>query len=121
MKDEIGYADKMNSMPKYVVSDAAIKTDWNNTHVIKGDVQKELAELKGKPGQDILVFGSATLVNSLLQSGLIDEYRLMLFPLVLGSGKRLWQDGSKVSSLELVEAKTFSTGVVNLIYKKEVK
>src|SRR3981081_2280887 len=89
MTDGGWYAEKMNSMPKYVASSTLDKAEWNNSTVIKGDVAKEVARLKQQPGQNILIFGSGELVNSLLQQELIDELRLLVHPVVLGRGKRL--------------------------------
>jgi dihydrofolate reductase len=102
--DEVGFADKMNSMPKYVVSTTLESPDWNNTTVIKGNVADEVAKLKEQPGGDILVNGSGKLVHALVQSQLVDEYRLMVFPTVLGAGKRLF-DGGDTADLRLVESK----------------
>jgi dihydrofolate reductase len=100
------FADKFNTMPKYVVSTTMEEaTEWDNSTVIKGDLAEEVAKLKQQPGGDILVNGSAQLVHALMQEGLIDEYRLMVFPVVLGSGKRLFDDTSKAIPLKLVDSK----------------
>lgn len=116
MTDEEGFADKINSMPKVVVSTTLEEPlEWNAT-LIKGDVAKEVSKLKQQPGGDILIYGSRQLVNTLVQHDLIDEYRLMVFPVVLGSGKRLFRDGSK-TTLRLVETKTFGSGIVLLSYQ----
>jgi dihydrofolate reductase len=117
MKDEWGFADKMNSMPKFVVSATLKETGWNNSRVIKENVAEEVAKLKRQTERDILVYGSADLVHSLMRYDLIDEYRLMVFPIILGTGKRLFGDGSDTTVLRLVEAKTFSSGVVLLTYQ----
>ena len=115
-KDEAGFADRMNGMPKYVVS-ATLKTaDWNNSSILQGDVAAEVAQLKQSDGQPILVAGSAQLVHTLRQHNLVDEYRLMVHPIVLGGGKRLFQEGAGATSLKLVDTKTFSTGIVLLTY-----
>ena len=114
--DETGFADKMNNLPKYVVSTTLEKAEWNNSAIIKGNVKEEILKLKRQPGQDILVAGSAILVNTLIQDNLVDEYRLLTYPLILGGGKRLFQDGIK-ANLKLVETKTFGTGVVLLRYQ----
>jgi dihydrofolate reductase len=116
MTDEMGFADRMNSLPKYVVSTTLEEVTWNNSRLIKGNVAEEVSRLKQQPGQDILVGGSATLVQTLMQHGLIDEYRLLVYPVVLGKGKRLFRDGSHVT-LRLVEAKAFGSGVVFLRYE----
>jgi dihydrofolate reductase len=112
------YADMMNGYPKYVVSRTLKEPlGWNNSTLIEGDVAEEVSRLKQQPGKDILIFGSADLVNALMQHDLIDEYRLMIFPVVLGKGKRLFGDGIDMKYLELVGTETFSTGVVYLTYR----
>jgi dihydrofolate reductase len=110
------YADRMNSLPKYVATSTLDKAEWNNSTIVKGDVSKEVAKLKQQPGEDILIFGSAALVNGLLQHKLIDELRLLVHPVVLGRGKRLFAEGSPVG-LEAVEAKVFGSGIVLLVFK----
>src|SRR3977135_1681054 len=91
------YADRMNSLPKYVVSSTLDKAEWNNSTIIKGDLATEVAKLKEQTGQDILVFGSIELVNGLLRHGLLDEIRLLVHPVVLGRGKRLFAEGPPVA------------------------
>jgi len=115
--DEQGFADRMNSLPKFVVSTTLEKVEWNNSRLIKGNIADAVAELKQQPGQDILVYGSARLVQHLMAHHLIDEYRLMVHPVVLGSGKRLFGDGSAPNVLRLVETKAFSSGIVLLSYQ----
>jgi len=114
--DEAGYADRMNSLPKYVVSTTLESADWNNTTIIKSDVAAEVAKLKDEPGQDILIFGSAELVDALADHGLIDEYRLMTFPVVVGSGKRMFKEGRSKLTLELGKTATFPNGVTVASY-----
>jgi dihydrofolate reductase len=116
MKDGGWYADRMNSLPKYVVSSTLDKAEWNNSTIIKGDVAKEVARLKEQPGQNLLIFGSGELVNGLLRHGLIDEIRLLVHPVVLGRGKRLFADGSPVG-LTAADAKVFGSGIVLLVLK----
>lgn len=118
MTEQYGeYADMMNGYPKFVVSTTLEEPlEWNNSTLIKGNVAEEVSRLKQQPGKDILIFGSGDLVNTLMQHDLIDEYRLMVFPVVVGSGKRLFGDGT-VKTLELVETKTFGSGVVVLTYQ----
>ena len=99
------FADKFNNMPKYVVSTTLDEPEWNNSTVIKGDVAEAVAKLKEQPGGDILVNGSAQLVEALVEHDLVDEYRLMVFPVVLGGGKRLFDETSKAVALKLVESK----------------
>ncbi len=111
------YTDMMNGYPKYVVSTTLEEPlAWNNSTLIKGNVAEEVLRLKQQPGKDILVFGSGRLVNALMQHDLIDEYRLMVFPIVLGSGQRLFEEGSDAKVLRLVETKTLGSGVVVLSY-----
>jgi len=114
--DEHGFADRMNNYPKYVVSTTLQKGTWNNSHLIKANIPDEIAKLKQQSGRDILVGGSGTLVQTLIQHNLVDEYHLLIYPVVLGSGKRFFLDGSK-TTLKLVETKTFPTGVVALTYQ----
>jgi dihydrofolate reductase len=99
------FADKFNNMSKYVVSTTLDEPEWNNSTVIKENVEEEVSKLKQEPGGDILVNGSATLVHALREQDLIDEYRLMVFPVVLGSGKRLFSDETDTTALRLVESK----------------
>jgi dihydrofolate reductase len=99
------FADRFNTMPKYVASTTLGEGEWNNSTVIKGDVAKEVSKLRQQPGGDILVNGSAQLVQTLMQHDLVDEYRLMVFPVVLGSGKRLFPQESDSTALRLVDVK----------------
>jgi class 3 adenylate cyclase/dihydrofolate reductase len=115
-KDE-GFADRMNTIPKYVVSRSLRTADWQNTTIIRGDPATALAELKRQPGGDILLLGSADLLNSLVKHDVIDEYRLMVFPVVLGSGKRLFRDATDITHLQLVDARAFTSGVTVLTYR----
>jgi dihydrofolate reductase len=105
------FADKMNSMPKYVVTTTLDGLEWNNSTPIKGNVPEEVAKLKEQDGGPILVAGSRTLVHTLMEHDLVDEYRLMVFPVVLGSGNRLFPESPDKTPLELVDTKTFATGV----------
>jgi dihydrofolate reductase len=114
--NENGFADKMNSMRKYVVSSRLKRADWNNTTIINGDVPKEISRIKNESGRDIEVFGSAKLVQTLTQHGLVDEFSLLVFPVILGGGKRLFADGNKLP-MTLVETRKFSKGVVLLRYR----
>jgi dihydrofolate reductase len=115
--DEAGFADRMNNMPKYVASTTLTDPEWNNSTVIEGDVAEAVAKLKEEPGQDILIAGSAQLVQTLREHDLVDEYRLLVYPIVLGSGKRLFGDGGTVS-LRPAETKTFDSGVVLVSYRR---
>ena len=110
--DEIGFADKMNDMRKVVVSTTLEQPDWNNSTVVKGNLADEIGRLKQEDGGDILVAGSAQLVQALLEHDLVDEFRLMVFPVVLGSGKRLFGDGAASKPLRVAEAKQAGVVVV---------
>jgi dihydrofolate reductase len=111
------FADKFNSMPKYVVSSTLEKPDWNNSTVLKGDVAEEVAKLKREHGGDIVVHGSARLVQTLIELGLVDELRLMVYPVVLGSGKRLFGETSDKKPLRLVDSKVVGDGVSILVFE----
>src|SRR5829696_9281951 len=112
------FADKFNTMPKYVVSSTLGEPTWNNSTVITGDVAGEVAALKEQEGGDILVNGSGRLVKTLMENDLVDEYRLMVFPIVLGSGKRLFAEGVGKTQLRLAETKPVGPdGVVILTYR----
>jgi dihydrofolate reductase len=112
------FAEKFNGMPKYVVSATLREPEWNNTEVIRENVPQEVAKLKQAEGGDILVNGSAQLVETLLEHDLVDEYRLMVFPVVLGSGKRLFHDTRAAKPLQLVESRPVGPdGVVILTYR----
>ena len=115
------YADMMNGYPKFVVSTTLEGVEWNNSRLIKGNVAEEVSRLKQQPGKDILIFGSGDLMNTLMQHDLIDEYRLMVFPVVVGSGKRLFGDDIEKRILRLIETKTFGSGVVVLYYRPAVE
>jgi dihydrofolate reductase len=106
----------MNSLPKHVVSTTLAEMTWNAT-LLRGDLTEALSRLKQENGQDILIFGSSQLVHTLHERGLIDEYRLMVYPVVLGSGKRLFPDGNEKKMLTLAESRPFPSGVVLLTYR----
>jgi dihydrofolate reductase len=109
-------APYFNNVRKYVVSTTLDEVEWNNSKLIKGDFVEEITKLKQQDGQDITVHGSATLVQTLMQHGLVDRYRLLVYPVVVGKGKRLFQAGT-TATLKLVEARSFSSGVAALIYE----
>jgi dihydrofolate reductase len=110
--------DHINRVRKYVVSGTLQEPlEWQNSTLIKGDIAEEIAKLKRQPGKDITIIGSGSLVRSLLRDGLLDELGLMVHPIVLGSGKRLFEDGSDRKPLELVDSRTFGTGVLYLTYQ----
>jgi len=110
------FGEKMNSMPKYVVSSTLDKVEWAGSKLITGNVFDEVRKLKKAPGQDLLLSGSAQLFNALAQENLIDLYRFMLHPIVLGKGKRLFADGVDQRVLTLTESKAFAAGIVILEY-----
>ena len=110
--------DYINSVPKFVVSGTlAEPLEWNNSALIKGSVAEKLTELKRRSGKNITIIGSGALVRSLLREGLLDELRLMVHPIVVGRGKRLFEDGREQKALELVDSRTFGTGVLYLTYR----
>jgi len=115
VKGEFG--DRFNSMPKYVVSSTLEEPAWNNSTVLKGDVVEEVSKLRQELDGDIVVHGSAQLAQSLLEHDLVDELRLMVFPVVLGSGKRLFGETSDKKPLRLVDSRTVGDGVAILIYQ----
>jgi dihydrofolate reductase len=113
------FADKFNNMPKYVVSTTLSDPEWNNTTVIKDDIAGAVSKLKDEVEGDILVNGSMTLLKALMEDDLVDEYRLMVFPIVLGQGKRLFTDGGPESTLKLTDSKPVGPdGVIVLTYQK---
>ncbi|MDQ6831807.1 MAG: dihydrofolate reductase family protein [Chloroflexota bacterium] len=110
------FTARMNDTPKYVVSTTLETAEWQNSTLINGNVVEEITRLKQQPGKNIGVTGSATLVRSLLRDNLLDELRLMVHPIVVGSGKRLFEHGGDPLPLKLVDSRTFSTGVLSLTY-----
>jgi dihydrofolate reductase len=108
------FAVRMNALPKYVATRTPRQLEWNAS-AIEGDVPAAVAELKRQPGQDILIYGSGELVSTLTRHNLIDEYRLLVFPVVLGSGKRLFDGVKDAPALRLADTLTFSSGVVALV------
>lgn len=112
-RSEIGeFADKMNAMPKHVVSTTLRDPKWNNSRVINGDVAGEVTRFKKQEGGPILVVGSRTLVHTLMEHDRVDEYRIMIFPVLLGSGRRLFPETQHKTVLRLADTRTFSSGVV---------
>jgi dihydrofolate reductase len=112
------FADKMNSMPKHVVSSTLTDPEWDNTTVIDGDVAAEVAKLKEGEGGPILIAGSRTLLHSLIPTGLIDEYRLMIFPVAVGSGARMWPESPDKLALDLADTRRYDSGVVVNVYRR---
>ena len=110
------FADPINRMPKYVVSNSLQKADWNNSHILR-DVAGEVAALKNTEGGNILVYGSATLVKALLHHDLIDELRLMVYPLSIGGGLRLFDDGLELKKFSLTHSQATGNGILILEYQ----
>ena len=113
------FAVKVNAMPKYVASTTLKNPEWSNSHVLQGDTAKAVAKLKTEIKGDILVAGSRTLVRTLKEADLVDEYRLMIFPIVLGSGMRLFDTAEEALTLKLAGTQAFACGVVVLTYHPE--
>ncbi len=116
--DEAGFAEKMNAMPKYVFSRTLDETTWSNSTLLRGDVADEVPRLKEQVDGDILVAGSRTLVHDLFRQDLVDELRLMIFPVVLGSGARVYPDSERKIPLELADTRTYESGVVVQVYRR---
>ncbi len=117
LADDPIVAGKMNSIPKLVFSRTLERADWNNTRLVKGDAAPEIARLKQEPGQNWYIFGSANLAASLIAQCLVDEFRLMINPLILGSGRPLFQNGQDRQKLKLKHARTFQNGNVLFYYE----
>lgn len=115
--DDMGPASKLNSVSKFVVSSTLKKVEWNNSTIIKENIVAEIAKLKQQPGREIQIEGSATLVQSLMGADLIDEYRFLVHPIIMGSGKHFFKDGMHTTGLKLVKTKTLDKGVVLLCYQ----
>lgn len=113
-------APYFNSVRKYVVSNTLTHADWNNSQIISGDVVAAIKALKAQEGRDIIVHGSATLVQMLIQQGLVDRLRLLVYPVIIGTGIRLFQEGT-TGTFSLVEARSVGAGVAALIYAPETK
>ena len=109
--DPTGISDYLNRVQKYVVSSTTIDPQWQNSTVLSGDLVEKVRALKAQPGQDIVVTGSITLCQTLIGAGLVDEYRLFVYPLVQGRGRRLFPEGFECPKLRLVEAKAFRSGI----------
>lgn len=118
---EKAYARKLNAMRKIVFSKTLPTVEWNNSSLLKEVLPEEITKLKQEPGRDMLIYGSASIVRTLTNLGLIDEYQLLVHPVVLGGGKPLFQDIRDRRKLRLVKTKTFSSGVVGLYYQPDNK
>ncbi|HEY0317990.1 MAG TPA: dihydrofolate reductase family protein [Solirubrobacterales bacterium] len=117
MEDEVGFAEKMNTMPKYVFSNTLEQADWDNTTILSGDFATEISNLKQDVDGVILVAGSRRLVQGLIEHDLLDELRLMIFPVILGSGKRLFGETEDKKRLKLADSKVVGDGVAVLTYE----
>ena len=116
--NEDGLADKINSVPKYVVSTKLKKADWNNSTIIRENVVEEITRLKQKQGNEMHIEGSATLVQSLMEANLIDEYRFLVHPIIMGSGKHFFKEGMKTTGMKMVKTEILDKGVILLCYQK---
>src|SRR5690349_16605632 len=110
-------AERMNAMPKYVASNTLAHAEWNNTTILSGDVARQIAELKDRPGGELVLYGSPSLLDQVLKDDLVDELRVLVYPVILGSGKRLFRDRLDTHHLRLVRSRTFESGVVLLWYE----
>jgi dihydrofolate reductase len=112
-----GVRDYLNTVSKYVVSTTMGDPEWEHTTVLRGPLESEIQALKSRPGKDIVATGSITLVRALTGAGLVDEYRLFVYPVVLGRGERLFAEGTQIPALRLVETRPFRSGVALLRYR----
>lgn len=119
--DEDPFAKRINALPKYVVSKTLQTAAWKNSRILRGDLAEEVSTLKQQPGGDILIWGSARLVSGLTAVGLIDEYQLMVHPVVVGRGKRLFREGVDPTLLTLADTKRYGTGVILVTYRRKGK
>jgi dihydrofolate reductase len=115
---DLEVANALNSAPKYVVSSTLKQAEWSHSTIINNSAVKRISDLKQQPGRSILVFGSGTLVESLMGADLVDEYRLLVHPIIMGSGKRAFKDAMPTTKLTLGETATLSTGVIALCYQR---
>jgi dihydrofolate reductase len=115
--DQTGVTDYLNRVHKYVVSSTITDPEWENSTVLRGPLAEEITRLKEQPGRDIVATGSISLVHGLIAENLVDEYRLFVYPTVVGRGARLFEEGASVSDLELIDSRTFNSGVALLTYR----
>lgn len=111
-------ADKLNSAQKYIASRTLKQLDWNNSRLIKGDIIQEVKMLKEQNGPELQVHGSGNLIQTLLKNDMVDEFRLKIFPITLGTGKRLFADGTTPAGLKLIDSRTSTTGVIVATYER---
>ncbi|GAA3122024.1 dihydrofolate reductase family protein [Streptosporangium carneum] len=118
-KEEVEYARWIEETPKVVFSRSLDRVGWKNTRLAKGDLAEEIAELKGQPGGNMILFGGIGIARAFMRLGLIDEYRLLVNPSLIGAGKPLFGDPEARADLRLIEAQTFASGVVGLYYETD--
>lgn len=116
-EDTTGISAYLNTVNKYVVSSTLTEPEWENTTVLSGELRSEIENLKASEGKDIVTTGSVSLVRSLIADGLVDEYRLFVYPVVVGEGRRLFEGATGVPKLRLVEERSFASGIVLLRYR----
>ncbi|MBL8015322.1 MAG: dihydrofolate reductase [Candidatus Doudnabacteria bacterium] len=119
LKDDAEVAQAMNSLEKVTVSTSLTETNWNNSRIVKGNLKEEVVKLKEQPGKDVAIFGSSDLISTLIPMGVIDEYRLMVCPLVLGAGKQMFHDLKQPLKLNLEKTRTFGNGNILLTYRPQ--
>ena len=120
-KSDLEIADKMNNLPKIVFSKTLQEVKWNNSRLVKENIAEEISKMKQQPGKDMVIFGSGSIVSTFMQLGLIDEYRILVNPVVLGNGKPLFTGINDKQNLKLLKTRVFSSGVVILYYQPIVK
>jgi dihydrofolate reductase len=117
-REDIAFADMMNSYPKLVFSKTISSTHWKNSRIMKGSMKSEIIKLKQRQGKDMIIYGSGKLVSSMMRENLVDEYRLWIHPVILGNGKPFYADIKDSLNLQLIEERIFSSGVVGLRYDR---
>ena len=116
-KSDLEIADKMNNLPKIVFSKTLQEVEWNNSRLVKENIAEEISKMKQQPGKDMVIFGSGSIVSTFMQHGLIDEYRIIVNPVVLGNGKPLFKGINDKHNLKLLKTRVFSSGIVILFYE----
>ncbi|MGB8193580.1 MAG: dihydrofolate reductase family protein [Chitinophagaceae bacterium] len=117
-RQDLAFAGMMNNYHKIVFSKTMEKAEWNNSRLVKNNISKEIMQLKRQPGKDMIIYGSGSVVSTLMRSDLVDEYVLWIHPVVLGKGKNLFKSQHDMHALRLIEVKSFSSGVIILSYEK---
>jgi len=116
-KSDLEIADKMNNLPKIVFSKTLQEVKWNNSRLVKENIAEEISKMKQQPGKDMVIFGSGSIVSTFMQLGLIDEYRIIVNPIVLGNGNPLFKGINGKQNLKLLNTKVFDSGIVILFYE----